>query len=133
MSNNYYDEIRLDYESEVEAKKQVGLIFMILAITMDLYRNDCLSPAALEEAYKNADLTADPIYTFVNTNYHSEIVQECQKSFKSSIKLERFDAKRLCSEIRFTQKFVKYMHDTVDIFKAIELGELMSKTKLEDM
>ena len=125
------DEIRLEYASEIEAKKQVGLIYLVMAMAMDLYKQNHLSPNTLRQMYIEADLTADPIYTFVNTYYHSEMVRECQKWFNSfSVRLKCFDPVQICRETNDIQNFIEYMCELVELFKTIELAELMSESRL---
>ena len=130
----HYDvnEVRLDLASEVEAKKQVGCISLILMATMDLYNRRILSPDILNRAYKELDFTADPIYTFMNTYYHSEMVRELRDSFKNGcIRMDYFDADRLCRETRNIQNFHNFSREVVSLYKAIELAEMMSQQKLE--
>ena len=125
------DEIRLEYASEIEAKKQVGLIYLVMAMAMDLYKHNHLNPKTLRQMYCEADLTADPIYTFVNTHYQSELVGECQKMFNScSVRLKYFDPDQICRETNDIDNFVAYMCELVELFKTIELAELMSESRL---
>lgn len=125
------NEIRSEYNSEVEAKKQVGLIYLIMVMAMDSYRHGCLNPNTLRQKYIELDLTADPIYTFVNTRYQSELVRECQKWFSTCcVKLTRFDPDQICRETNNTQNFANYMCQLVELFKTIELAEKMSESRL---